>query len=118
MGVGLQCAEATGPRSARSERSSPMLPSLAIVPQHAETREATGPWPRIYVGLLTQRTPHPNADRDVVVEVEVDWTRLTVVTGGPHVEVGRKVTVARPGARVVDADSAVPRTRKLQKGRI
>jgi phenylalanyl-tRNA synthetase beta chain len=95
-----------------------MLPSLAIVPQYAESRAATGPWPRIYVGLLTQRTPHPNADREVVIEVDVDWTRLTVVTGGPHVEVGHKVAVALPGARVVDAGSTVPRTRKLKKGRI
>jgi phenylalanyl-tRNA synthetase beta chain len=95
-----------------------MHPSLATVSQHDESQDVTNPWRRIYVGLLTQLAPHPNADREVVVEVDVDWGRLTVVTGGPHVEVGRKVAIALPGARVVDARSSVPRTRKLKKGRI
>ena len=75
-------------------------------------------WNRIYVGELTRVAPHPHADREVVVEVDAGWGRLTVVTGGPHVAVGRKVAVALPGARVVDAGSAVPRIRKLKKGRI
>ena len=95
-----------------------MHPANGIVPRQAEDLDATHPWRRIYVGLLTQLTPHPNADREVVVEVDVEWGRLTIVTGGPHVEVGRKVAVALPGARVVDPRSDVPRTRKLKKGRI
>jgi phenylalanyl-tRNA synthetase beta chain len=95
-----------------------MHTSIATVSQHDESQDATNLWRRIYVGLLTQLAPHPNADREVVVEVDVDWGRLTVVTGGPHVEVGRKVAIALPGARVVDASSSVPRTRKLKKGRI
>ena len=76
------------------------------------------PWRRIYVGVLTAVAPHPNADREVVVEVDAGWGRLTVVTGGPWVEIGRKVAVALPGARVIDAHAPVPRVRKLKKGRI
>jgi phenylalanyl-tRNA synthetase beta chain len=82
------------------------------------TLEVASPWRRIYVGVLTQVAPHPNADREVVVEVDTGWGKLTVVTGGPHIEVGHKVAVALPGARVVDASSSVPRTRKLKKGPI
>ncbi|MBA3517229.1 MAG: hypothetical protein H0T75_06225 [Rhizobiales bacterium] len=80
--------------------------------------QAANPWRKIYVGVLTRVDPHPNADREVVAEVDVGWRRLTVVTGGPHVEVGRKVALALPGARGVDAASPVPRARKLKKGSI
>lgn len=79
---------------------------------------STDLWRRIYVGVLTAVAPHPNADHEVVVEVDAGWGRLTVVTGGPHVEVGHKVAVALPGARVLDAASMAPRVRKLKKGRI
>ena len=79
---------------------------------------ATERWGRIYVGVLTRVEPHPHADHEVVVEVDAGWGTLTVVTGGPHVAVGRKVAVALPGARVQDPDSALPRLRKLKKGRI
>jgi phenylalanyl-tRNA synthetase beta chain len=95
-----------------------MDPLLGTNQQFDTTSEAASPWRRIYVGVLTQVAPHPNADKEVVVEVDTGWGKLTVVTGGPHIEVGHKVAVALPGARVVDAGSAVPRTRKLKKGRI
>jgi phenylalanyl-tRNA synthetase beta chain len=94
------------------------------VPSGSPTISAVEPdyparrWHRIYVGILTQVVPHPNADREVVVEVDAGWGCLTVVTGGPHVTVGHKVAIALPGARVLDADSDVPRLRKLKKGRI
>jgi phenylalanyl-tRNA synthetase beta chain len=80
--------------------------------------DPANPWQRIYVGVLTQVLPHPNADREVVVEVDAGWGRLTIVTGGPHIAVGHKVAVALPGARVLDAGSLAPRVRKLKKGRI
>lgn len=83
-----------------------------------ECWDATGPWRRIYVGVLTAVAPHPNADREVVVEVDAGWGQLTVVTGGPHIQIGHKVAVALPGARVLDAASVAPRVRKLKKGRI
>jgi phenylalanyl-tRNA synthetase beta chain len=75
-------------------------------------------WRKVYVGVLTRVDPHPDADHEVVAEVDAGWGRLTVVTGGPHVTVGAKVAVALPGARVFDAASVVPRTRKLKKRRI
>jgi phenylalanyl-tRNA synthetase beta chain len=102
--------------------SPALLTGLSPLVSHAaaerEGGDAANPWRRIYVGELTRVSPHPNADREVVVEVDAGWSRLTVVTGGPHVEVGRKVAVALPGARVVDAGSPAPRMRKLKKGRI
>lgn len=52
------------------------------------------PWHRIYVGILRNVSPHPHADREVVVEVDAGWGRLTVVTGGPRVAVGHKVALA------------------------
>ena len=75
-------------------------------------------WRKVYVGVLTRVDPHPEAEWEVVAEVDAGWGRLTVVTGGPHVTVGAKVAVALPGARVFDAASAAPRTRKLKKRRI
>ena len=95
-----------------------MQPTFVDIPQSAACQDPAGPWRRIYVGVLTQVLPHPNADREVVVEVDAGWGRLTIVTGGPYVAVGHKVAVALPGARVVDADSSLPRLRKLKKGRI
>jgi tRNA-binding EMAP/Myf-like protein len=59
--------------------------------------DATQPWGRIYVALLTKVAPHPHADHEVVVAVDAGWGQLTVVTGGPHVAVGRKVAVAPVG---------------------
>jgi hypothetical protein len=35
--------------------------------------DPANPWQRIYVGVLTQVLPHPNADREVVVEVDAGW---------------------------------------------
>ena len=85
---------------------------------NSATSATPGPWQKVYVGLLTRVEPHPNADREVVVEVDTGWARLTVVTGGPHVAVGCKVAVALPGARVFDAFAETPRTTKLKQRRI
>ena len=85
-----------------------MPPSHDGLPQPSADQAPTSRWPRIYVGVLTQALPHPHADHEVVAEVDIGWRRLTVVTGGPHIAVGRKVAVALPGGRVVDAHSAVP----------
>jgi phenylalanyl-tRNA synthetase beta chain len=90
------------------------MDAMTTLPHH----DATQPWGRIYIGELTHVAPHPHADREVVVAVETGWGQLTVVTGGPHVAVGRKVAVALPGARVVDATAPEHRVRKLKKGRI
>jgi phenylalanyl-tRNA synthetase beta chain len=91
---------------------------LGVAPVAADGEDTVGLWRRIYVGMLIEVAPHPNADHEVVVEVDTGWGRLTIVIGGPHVDIGRKVAVALPGARVQDAGSAAPRLRKLKKGRI
>ena len=93
-----------------------MDPLLGTNQQFDSTLEAASPWRRIYVGVLTQVAPHPNADREVVVEVDTGWGKLTVVTGGPHIEVGHKVAVALPGARVVDASSLSRARASSRKG--
>lgn len=85
---------------------------------NTRTEPAPDLWRKIYVGVLTRVTPHPNADREVVVEVDAGWARLTVVTGGPRVAVGRKVALALPGARVIDPCSPTPRCSKLKRARI
>ena len=72
------------------------------LPTAAPTEPPAPRWRRIYVGVLTRIAPHPHADREVVVEGDAGWVRLTVVTGGPAVEVGRKVAVALPGGRAPD----------------
>jgi phenylalanyl-tRNA synthetase beta chain len=78
----------------------------------------TGPWSKIVVGVLTRVTPHPAANREVVTEVDVGWASFTVVTGGPGIEVGRKVALALPGARVINPQAAMPRLSKLKRRRI
>ncbi len=91
----------------------PLLPGATPPPD-----QVAPAWHRIYVGVLTQVSPHPHADHEVVVEVDAGWGRLTIVTGGPRIAVGAKVAVALPGARVYDPAAALPRLRKLKKGRI
>lgn len=95
-----------------------MHKSHGAAPEDSTSQPSGTAWHRIYVGVLTQVTPHPNADHEVVVEVDAGWGRLTVVTGGPHITVGHKVALALPGARVFDPASGTPRLRKLKKGRI
>jgi hypothetical protein len=73
-------------------------PASELATARWQQDDATARWGRIYVGVLTRVEAHPYADREVVVEVDTGWGRLIVVTGGPHVAVGRKVAVALPGA--------------------
>jgi phenylalanyl-tRNA synthetase beta chain len=66
--------------------------------------EATGPdLSALCVGLVQERTPHPNADRLSVCRVDVgDATPLEIVCGAPNVAAGQKVAVARVGTRLPD----------------
>lgn len=52
----------------------------------------------VVVGLITEITPHPQADKLVVCTVDVGNEVLTIVTGAKNVEVGQRVPVALPGA--------------------
>ncbi|MEA2583381.1 MAG: phenylalanyl-tRNA synthetase beta chain [Thermomicrobiales bacterium] len=108
-------------RSVATYRSRRMYSSTAIAEADidpADEQRARKAWHKIYIGILTRVEPHPDADDEVVVQVDAGDRCLTVVTGGLYVEVGRKVAVALPGARVVDVAADVPRTTKLKKRRI
>lgn len=52
----------------------------------------------VVVGLITEISPHPQADKLVVCTVDVGNEVLTIVTGAKNVEVGQRVPVALPGA--------------------
>jgi len=115
----MQFTASVAPVAERGPESYPRpIPAAAWPVATGDARDARDPWRRIYVGVLTQVTPHPNADREVVVEVDAGWGRLSVVTGGSYVEIAGKVAVALPGERVFGAANETPRLRKLKKGRI
>ena len=57
-------------------------------------------YPDVLVGKVVQVTPHPNADRLRVCEVEVGDRRLSIVCGAPNVAEGQKVPVALEGAQL------------------
>lgn len=59
-------------------------------------------WDNVYVGLVEQVEPHPDADRLVLATVSAGKHRLTVVTGAPNVAEGQKVALALVGARLID----------------
>jgi len=52
------------------------------------------------IGEVRQVSPHPNADRLSVCEVNIGEETLTVVCGAPNVSPGQKVPVATVGATV------------------
>src|SRR4051812_12569806 len=75
------------PRTRFRRKESAMLPisQSPATDSPAAHDQAVPRWHRIYIGMLTQVMPHPNADHEVVVEVDAGWGCLTVVTGGPRV---------------------------------
>lgn len=76
-------------------------------------------WDKVYVGRVTRRAPHPNADRLQLVTVDYgDGREITVVTGAFNIEVGDKVPLALVGARLIDAYSAEPRMATLKPTKI
>jgi len=60
-------------------------------------------WDNVFVGLVEQVQPHPDADRLVLATVAAGAHNLTVVTGAPNIAEGQKVALAVAGARLVDA---------------
>ena len=63
-------------------------------------------WDAISVGQVVTVHPHPNADRLLLVTVDLAAAeRPTVVCGAPNVAAGQKVAFAQPGARLIDGHS-------------
>lgn len=85
----------------------------------AEKIEETGAlWDKVYVGLVTNVEPHPDADRLVLVDVDAGDHSLRVVTGAPNIAKGQKVALANAGARLVDAHADEPKLKTLKPGMI
>jgi len=61
-----------------------------------------GTWDNVWVGQVTQVSPHPNADRLRLVTVDVGTAQHTVVSGAPNLRVGDRVPFAGVGAKLVD----------------
>ncbi len=60
------------------------------------------------VGFVTDKQPHPKADKLSVCTVDVGRdTAATIVCGAPNVAAGQFVPVALPGCRLPDADFTI-----------
>ncbi len=75
-------------------------------------------WDKVYVGEVMSVTPHPDADRLVLVDVAAGEHRLTVVTGAPNIAEGQKVALALAGARLIDAYADELKYKTLKPGSI
>lgn len=75
-------------------------------------------WDRVFVGQVVGVSPHPDADRLVLAEVDAGDPRLTVVTGAPNIAEGQKVALAIAGARLIDAYADQPKLKTLKPGSI
>ena len=75
-------------------------------------RTGVPPLPRVVVGEVLTRDPHPNADKLTVCTVDVGPAGgvKTIVCGAPNHRVGDRVPVALPGA-VLPGDFAIKQTR-------
>ena len=63
-------------------------------------------WDNIFVAEVAKLSPHPNADRLQLVEVDYGAAeRKTIVTGATNLSVGDKVPYATVGARLIDGHS-------------
>ncbi|MGB3328262.1 MAG: phenylalanine--tRNA ligase subunit beta [Thermomicrobiales bacterium] len=92
---------------------------LTMAGLEAEKIEETGAlWDKVYVGLVTNVEPHPDADRLVLVDVDAGEHSLRVVTGAPNIAKGQKVVLANAGARLVDAYADEYKLKTLKPGMI
>ncbi len=92
---------------------------LTMAGIEAETIEYLGAgWDNVFVGMVQRVTPHPDADRLVLADVEAGEHALTVVTGAPNIAVGQKVALALAGARLWDAYAETPKLKTLKPGTI
>jgi len=61
-----------------------------------------GDWENIVIGRITAINRHPNADRLILVTVDLGTEKQTVVTGAPNIRLGDKVAFAYVGAQLID----------------
>jgi len=92
---------------------------LTMAGLEAEKIEEIGAgWDKVYVGEVVSVSPHPDADRLVLADVDAGEHRLTVVTGAPNIAQGEKVALALAGARLIDGYSDELKYKTLKPGKI
>ncbi len=75
-------------------------------------------WDKVYVADVLEVSPHPDADRLVLADVEAGEHRLTVVTGAPNIAAGQKVALALAGAKLIDGYADELKYKTLKPGKI
>jgi len=85
---------------------------LTMTGLEVDSIERTGPdLSSFVVGHVLERSPHPDADRLAVCQVDLGGdSPLTIVCGAPNVDAGQRVVVAPPGIRL--------QGKKLKKSKI
>ena len=62
-----------------------------------------GTWDNVVIGEVVALNPHPNADRLMLVTVDLGIEQVTVICGAPNIGLGQRVPFAHIGARLIDA---------------
>lgn len=77
---------------------------------------------KIVVGKINKIEKHPNADKLVVCQVQVDedGTQVQIVTGAPNVKEGQKIPVVLDGGKVAGShkDGESEKGYKIKKGKL
>ncbi len=63
---------------------------------------------KIVIGQITQISPHPDADKLIICQVDIGTETLQIVTGAPNVQKGDKVPVVLDGGRVAGGHDGGP----------
>ena len=104
------------PEKIEPEKLSKILTSIGLEVESLEEYEnIKGGLKGLVIGLVTECTKHPNADKLSVTKVNVGSSEpLQIVCGAPNVAVGQKVIVATVGTTIHPV-SGTPITMKVAK---
>ncbi|MXX93435.1 MAG: phenylalanine--tRNA ligase subunit beta [Chloroflexi bacterium] len=92
---------------------------LTMAGNEVDSIERFGHIENVVVGEVLHVSPHPNADRLRLVQVDDGDGVHEVVCGAPNVTEGQKIAYASIGAELFDAYSDEPgKTRKLRRSKI
>ena len=92
---------------------------LTMAGNEVDSIERFGHIENVVVGEVLHVSPHPNADRLRLVQVDDGDGVHEVVCGAPNVAQGQKIAYASIGAELFDAYSDEPgKTRKLRRSKI